>query len=288
MHPNLVFKQYIAYIQDVQKLASKSIENRICFIKQFLQAIECEAIEELTIYQIDKYFALRSAVLKPESINTERRIIRLYLIYAKSYLQLPLKFDPAFCIKEMKVPEHKIKTFTPGQIRAVINNCKNYQDKLMIATLFEAGLRISELVMLQLDDISGTRLQIKGKGGKVRLTFVTPMLANKLKEHAARRGITEGAIFRHNQIHCNVRTNHFHADTVRQRIKRAFRNVGLEMHPHQLRHSFATDLLEEGADLRTVQKLLGHANLNTTMRYLQVTDNYLEKVFQEHRALSVA
>lgn len=288
MHPDQIFKNYLTYIEKVKHRSPKTIENRYYTLRKFLRTINCEDFGTLTIYEIDEYLASRFKELNtPEAVNSERRILRQFFNYIQRYLLVPLQFDSSM-IKDVKGDERKILTFTPDQIRQVIKLCDNNQDKLMIATMFEAGLRISELVSLCVEDLNGTKLQIKGKGGKVRLTLITRHLANEIRKHLIEKRIFDGPIFRHNQKHYNNHNDYFDTGTVRDRMQRVFEAAGLKMVPHQLRHSFATDLLEKGADVRSVQKLMGHANLNTTMIYLRVTDNYLEEIFKKHRTLSVA
>lgn len=287
MEPNKIFKDYLTYIEKVKKRSAKTINSRYYTLRKFLRDIECEDFEQLTIYQVDAYLASRCDELNTsESINSERRILRQFFDYVQRYLQIPMRFDSSM-IKDVRADERKIQTFTPDQIRQVIKLCKNHQDKLMIATMFEAGLRISELVSLCVEDLNGSRLQILGKGGKVRLTLITPKLAEAIRDHLIDKRIFTGPIFRHNQKHKNNTNLFLDTDTVRQRMKRSFKAAGLTMHPHQLRHSFATGLLEKGADVRSVQKLLGHANLNTTMAYLRRTDNHLEEIFNRHMKFSV-
>jgi site-specific recombinase XerD len=238
-------------------------------------------ISTLSIQDIDQYFIKRSKEIKTATYNTERSTIRNFCKFVQKYLQIEMCFDYTL-IREARCPLKQIRTFTPGQLKEVIDSARYEQDKLMIAVLYEAGLRISELVYLQVEDIQDTRLQVRGKGGTVRLTFVTQDLARRLRNHLMENNIYAGPVFRHIQKHSNVLTDHFQVDTVRQRLKRIFKKAGYEMFPHQIRHTFATELLSNGADVRSVQKLLGHANLNTTMRYLQVTDNHLEATFKKH------
>ncbi len=268
-------------MEHIQRLSAKTIKNRKYLLRTFLNSTKNKNISALTIQEVDYYFMERSQEIKTATYNTERSTVRNFFSFVQRYLQLPMTFDYKV-IKEARCPLKQIKTFKPDQLREVINTARYEQDKLMIAVLYEAGLRISELVYLSVEDINGTHLQIRGKGGTVRLTFITPELARRLQDHLTENRVFTGPVFRHIQKHSNVHTDHFQVDTVRQRLKRIFRRAGYEMFPHQIRHTFATELLSNGADVRAVQKLLGHANLNTTMRYLQVTDRHLEATFNKH------
>lgn len=285
--PLNLLQKYLTYMENNERQAASTVKNKGCLLSKFVKSIDCVDIRELTIYDVDAYLQERAKVLKTESINTERSVLRTYFAYIQRYLQIPMKFDYEV-VKYVRSEDSFMQTFSPEQVKLVIALCRNEQDKLMIATFFEAGLRISELVHLRVESIQGTRLQIVGKGKKVRVAFITEELAQKLQQHILDKKIFSGPIFRHNQKHKNNHNEYFKEDTVRQRLKKVFKLAGINMHPHQLRHSFATDLLIKGADLRSVQRLLGHSNLNTTMKYLNVTDSFLEQTFRKYRVTSVA
>jgi site-specific recombinase XerD len=285
-NPVKLFNQNLEYIEKSLNYSKRTVYNRKYMLGHYIRSLETGDVREVTIYSIDEYFAKRSPQLKPHSLNTQRRVVRSFYLYVSKYRNIPLQFDPIL-IRESQVGQTKIRCFSKEEVRTIIRGAKEVQDKLIIAMMFETGMRLSEIVQLQVEDIRGTQIQVKGKGGKVRIVFVTKELAQLLRKHAIERRITTGPIFRQLQKHCNVVKDTYHPDTVRTRIKRVFKQAGFEMHPHMLRHSFATELLQDDADVRTVQKLLGHANLNTTMRYLQVTDNHLEHEYRKHFSQSV-
>lgn len=161
------------------------------------------------------------------------------------------------------------------------------RDRAMLELLYASGLRASELVNLGLRDVteSGTLLRVTGKGGRTRIVPVgapaSAALARYLSEcrpALVRRGMRERG-----QVFLSATGRPLDREAVWQIVKRRAREVGLgSIHPHVLRHSFATHLLSGGADLRVVQELLGHADISTTEIYTHVDRQRLREVHQKH------
>jgi integrase/recombinase XerC len=189
-------------------------------------------------------------------------------------------------IRALKKHDVRKKQLTFSEIHNVVKACKNHQDQLMIALGFEAGLRIDELRCVQYEDFRGTTLDVIGKGHKHRITYVSPELRASIDEWIAFNDWGGGYVFRPARLGIEGEC-YQNIDTIRQRIKDEFKKHGIPMHPHMLRHAFALNLLENGCSLRSIQLLLGHSNIETTMQYLQVTDKFLEKSYREHFGGSV-
>lgn len=151
------------------------------------------------------------------------------------------------------------------------------RDRAILETLYATGVRVGELAGLDLDDLDlgGGTLRVYGKGGKERIVPVGGKALDALRAYLARRGPEAGALFR-NRLGGRLTVRSLH------RIVRArARGAGLYrvVTPHTLRHTFATHLLDEGADLRLIQELLGHARLTTTQRYTHVSADQLMRVY---------
>ncbi len=151
------------------------------------------------------------------------------------------------------------------------------RDRAILETLYATGVRVGELAGLDLDDLDlgGGTLRVYGKGGKERIVPVGGKALDALRAYLARRGPEAGALFR-NRLGGRLTVRSLH------RIVRArARGAGLHrvVTPHTLRHTFATHLLDEGADLRLIQELLGHARLTTTQRYTHVSADQLMRVY---------
>jgi len=158
------------------------------------------------------------------------------------------------------------------------------RDTAMLEILYSSGLRVSELVSLKMGNVNleAGFLRIIGKGSKERLVPVNPRALDKIKRYI--KELRPGILKKKHSDYLFV-TNRGRAMT-RQRfwqtIKKYGKKIGLELSPHTLRHSFATHLLEGGADLRSVQKMLGHSDISTTQIYTKVSSDRIKKVYTEH------
>ena len=150
--------------------------------------------------------------------------------------------------------------------------------------LFSTGLRVSELCALNSDiDLTRDELSVRGKGEKVRVVFLSPAAKEAVREYLKARKDMEEALFvdgRPNKLHRIIPRD------VQRHLKTYVARAGITsvVTPHTLRHAFATDLLSNGADIRSVQQLLGHASINTTQIYTHITDSHLREIHKKYHA----
>ena len=164
------------------------------------------------------------------------------------------------------------------------------RDRAIIELLFSGGLRVSELCNLNRDSINLARREfmVRGKGKKDRPIFIDQTTADHLEEYLSARHDTLPALFLNNSSNQNTPDTsgdfrRLSPRSIERIIQKYARLAGITKHvtPHTLRHSFATDLLMNGADLRSVQSLLGHANIATTQIYTHITDPHLKEVHEK-------
>ena len=152
----------------------------------------------------------------------------------------------------------------------------------MLELFFSTGLRVSELCSLDRDiDLSRDEFSIRGKGEKVRVVFLSPTAKKSIREYLDKRGDIDDALFvQMGKNAKNSKDRRLTPRCVERMVKHYATKAGItrKVTPHVIRHSFATDLLENGADLRCVQALLGHANISTTQVYTHITDKHLREV----------
>lgn len=164
------------------------------------------------------------------------------------------------------------------------------RDRAIIELLFSGGLRVSELCNLNRDSINLARREfmVRGKGKKDRPIFIDQTTADHLEEYLSARSDTLPALFLNNSSNQNIPDTsgdfrRLSPRSIERIIQKYAHLAGITKHvtPHTLRHSFATDLLMNGADLRSVQSLLGHANIATTQIYTHITDPHLKEVHEK-------
>lgn len=162
------------------------------------------------------------------------------------------------------------------------------RDKAILELLFSAGLRVSELTSLNRDSINFDRgeFSVRGKGKKLRVAFLSKTAKKALREYLKERKDMEEALFirlntlQNKKSDCEKRIT---ARSVQRMIKKYAKQAGImkKVTPHTIRHSFATDLLFNGADIRSVQSMLGHSNISTTQIYTHITDQRLKDIHKE-------
>ena len=168
----------------------------------------------------------------------------------------------------MTAPKRLPKTLTEDEVLRLLNTCRESRDLALIELLYSTGLRVHELVRLDIGDIREDTVRVLGKGGRERIVYVGEKARQALQTWLSVRPGTVGtqALFTSPHGRLSVRGVQW---LLRQKAREArIRHVT----PHMLRHSFATHLLNRGCDLRTVQELLGHADLKTTQIYTHVAD----------------
>lgn len=198
------------------------------------------------------------------------------------------KSDPSEIIQLPKKWERVPKVLSPGDVRTLLD-AKHIgrtvlRDSSMIELLYSSGLRVSELINIKTGDINFEAgfIRVIGKGDKERVVPVNARALDKIKNYVTDE---RPEILRKKQSLYLFVTSRGRAMT-RQRfwqtIKEFGKQAGIDLHPHTIRHCFATHLLDGGADLRSVQKMLGHSDISTTQIYTKVTTDRIKKAFKKY------
>ncbi len=198
--------------------------------------------------------------LSPSSLNQSLMAIKFMLeqILNKRWYFIKLPYS--------KKPDKKPEVLSKAEIKRLIESVKNQEHRLMIKLLYSAGLRVGELVKLKVENLEldkGYGWVRKGKGNKDRLFIIAESLKDELLEHIQKSG--SKWLFKGRNTHITTRS-------VQQIVRKAAKNakINKKIHPHTLRHSFATHLIDNGYDVISVQSLLGHSSSETTMVYVHM------------------
>jgi len=260
--------EYLAYLQEYKHYSPHTLKSYKIAITQALELSEIEESKEKIVLNIMP-FRLHIAKLAKRTIYARVSSVKNFIKYLKKFHKVPiiLKGDQA-----IKVPSSLPKPLRQEDIEQVLAN-SDEQTRLMIKMLYGLGLRISELASLKLENISKEWVRVYGKGSKER---EIPLVGN-----------LQNDIFRYKNIY-NPKKYLFEKDgkalsdaQIRYKINKAFAKFGIKASPHQLRHSFASHLLEEGARIADVSELLGHSSMATTQIYTKLSskaklENYLK------------
>ncbi len=169
------------------------------------------------------------------------------------------------------------------------DDVKSLRDKAILELLFSTGLRVSELCDLPRElNLNSDEVSVRGKGEKVRVVFLSETAKKAVKKYLDKRDDMDDALFvqirtGNNKLAKDKGTLRLTPRSIERIIKHYAIKAGIskKVTPHVIRHSFATDLLRNGADLRSVQMLLGHANIGTTQIYTHITDSELRNVHKK-------
>jgi integrase/recombinase XerD len=230
--------------------------------------------------------------IRISSLNIDENAVREYFLFLlnKNYdsstvRQIRAGIDFMFKIvlgkeiNKINVPLPKKKKELPKvlskfEIKYLIEKTKNEKHKLVIKMLYSSGLRLSELINLKKEDIESQRNVIKvrqGKGKKDRITLLSDKLSKELFDFVCKTNFKTKYLF-------EGRKGKYSKKSVQKILENASKGLNKNVTPHMIRHSFATHLLESGTDIRYIQKLLGHSNLETTQIYTKVANTELLKI----------
>jgi site-specific recombinase XerD len=203
-------------------------------------------------------------------------------------------------IELAKLPERQLDLITRDELQRLMkaprdafekekdaDKARAYlRDAAILELLFSTGLRVSELCALNADiDLSRDELSVRGKGDKIRVVFLSARAKDAVRDYLKIRKDMEEALFIDGRPNAPHRIS---PRDVQRHLKSYVARAGITsvVTPHTLRHAFATDLLSNGADIRSVQQLLGHASINTTQIYTHITDSHLREVHKKYHSKS--
>jgi site-specific recombinase XerD len=294
--------EYLEYLEIERNRSMKTVENYNRYLERFAHFISStggEDIKDLTEDAIRQYRLWLNRFKDQETGAPLKRITQNYHIIAlrnflKYLVKRQIKSVPPERVELGKQEDRQVSFLEADELERLVKapqggDLPALRDRAMLATLFSTGMRVSELCSLNRDMISVQRgeLSVRGKGGKVRPVFLSEDACGHLASWLKERTDMDQALFI--RIPRNLAFNKF--DDLRltprsiQRIVHghaiAAGIVGKKVSPHTLRHSFATDLLRNGADIRSVQAMLGHSSVTTTQVYTHVTDKGLKEVHQK-------
>lgn len=308
MKLSAVLPEFLDYLEIEKNRSVRTRENYLFYVERFLGWAKDPTPGEVTDGLIREYrlwlHRLTDATGEPLKKNTQN----YHLIALRSFLKYLARRDIKSLSPEKielgKTEERQVDFLEATDLARLLETpLKDVQgivvakpspvmlrDKAILELLFSTGLRVSELAGLRIEQVNLARdeFSVRGKGKKVRVVFLSHQAKYWLGEYVKRRGDVSPFLFIAHDRAKNGRddTTGITARTVQRVVERYARAAGItkKITPHTLRHTFATDLLMNGADIRSVQSLLGHASIMTTQIYTHVTNQHLREVHEAFHA----
>ncbi|MDO8728852.1 MAG: tyrosine-type recombinase/integrase [bacterium] len=286
-------REFLEYTEIEKGRALKTIENYDHYLSVFLAHTQLKNPKDISddmVREFRMWLNRQSTGNNRQTGETmSKKTQNYYLIALRAFLKYLARQEitslPAERIELAKVSERSLDLISPTELSRLLvapegHGVKDLRDKAILELLFSTGLRVSELCSLNNDiDLSLGEFPIRGKGGKVRVVFVSDEARKAVSDYLKARKDMNDALFVQMGKETKSREP---VSLTRRSIERIVKHYAIKagiskkVTPHVIRHSFATDLLSNGADLRSVQMLLGHANISTTQIYTHVTDKQLK------------
>lgn len=289
--------QFLEYLEIEKGRSVKTVENYDRYLNRFLRYAEVSSPSAITEQMVREF---RIQLNRSEGVagTMKKNTQNYHLIALRAFLKFLRKRDIESLnperIELAKTSGRDLDLITADELGRLMKGPSGSElpalrDRAILELFFSTGLRVSELCNLNQDiDLSRDEFSVRGKGEKVRVVFLSPSAKKAVAEYIKKRADMSEALFVSYGAtqKGNSPTGELPRLTTRsvERIVKQYAvkaGITRKVTPHVIRHSFATDLLENGADLRSVQALLGHANIATTQVYTHVTDKHLREV---HRA----
>lgn len=300
MDPPALVDEFLEYCEIEKNLSPLTIRDYRHYLKFFCEwsATNSPILrpEDITVEVIRKYRVYLAHFNSPNGNLPLKKVTQNYYVIAlRSFLKYLIRKDfPVISPDKIELPKtesRSLKFLDRDQLERLlaqpnISTDSGLRDKTIMEMLFSTGLRVSELVKLNVDQINLERKEfgVIGKGGRARVVFLSDRAAIWLEKYISKRADNFRPLFiryRGNQEPTeNSEKLRLTTRSVQRLLEKYVRKARLPIKatPHVLRHSFATDLLMNGADLRSVQEMLGHKNVSTTQIYTHVTNAQLKDV----------
>lgn len=288
-------RQFIENLEIELGRSPKTTENYDHCLEHFFAWANIHEPKDISLQAVRKYRLFLNRKTLPSGETLSRSTQNHQFIVLRTFLKFLAKRDiPALAAEKVEIGKtegRQVEFLEPSEIERLLTvvsgvDTKSLRDRAILELLFSSGLRVSELVHLDRNHVNLEKQEfsVRGKGGKVRLVFLSESAREALEKYLKKRLDVDPALFiapskgfapkgGDEDLRLTPRT-------VQRLVKHYAQLAGIvkDVHPHTLRHSFATDLLSNGADIRSVQAMLGHSSITTTQVYTHVTDKHLKEV----------
>jgi site-specific recombinase XerD len=295
---------FLQYIEIEKGRSALTVRNYDHYLTRFLDFAKVESPTDITEAMMREFrvflnrFPARDAKKGQAQATLDKKTQNYHLIALRAFFKYIRKrgvagYDPER-IELAKTQQHELDLISEKELSNLLSapdtsTIAGLRDKAMLELFFSTGLRVSELCSLDRDIELGTgEISIRGKGGKIRVVFISGSAHSAVKKYIENRVDIDDALFIDHSPRAHSRmvkeeSVRLTPRSVERTVEKYAERVGIakKCTPHVIRHSFATDLLYNGADLRTVQMMLGHASIATTQIYTNVTNKFLRDQYEK-------
>lgn len=289
---------FLAHVKYEKNYSPHTVKNYSRDLAEFLDYLEAgrsgrqirlDQIDHITIREFLSHLHQRGN----KKSSAARKLSALRSFFRYLHREGKIQKNPAKLVNTPRLPQKTPRFLSASQVETLLElpdteSTRGLRDRAMIELLYASGLRVSELVQLDLEDLSLDQrlIKVRGKGKKERLVPFGEKAHESLKRYLpARRNLLErqAPLKELSALFLNLRGGRLTARSFQRNLDQYVQRGALllDVHPHLLRHSFATHLLNNGADLRSIQELLGHESLSSTQKYTHLSIEQLLKIYRE-------
>lgn len=298
--------QFLEYVEIEKGLSLRTVRNYDHYLTKFFEFAKIKSVGDIDEGKLREFrlFLNRQAGMKVRgqtAASMKKNTQNYHLIALRSFLKYMMKRGVTTMspdkIELAKTAQRSLDLISGTELGRLLSAPKGdevsaLRDRAILEMFFSTGLRVSELSSLNRDlDLSKDEFSIRGKGEKVRVVFLSEEAKDAIRKYLKARKDMEEALFinfsKASSSKVNGQRSNVSSRLTPRSIERLVKKYAIiagiskKVTPHVIRHSFATDLLQNGADIRSVQMMLGHANIATTQIYTHVTDTKLKEIHKE-------
>ena len=301
-----LISDFLTYLEVERNRSERTVRNYDFYLRRFFNWTKNTPPEKIALDQVRQYRVWLNRYKDEQGQPLKKNTQNYHLIALRSFLKYLAKRDIKTLAPEKielaRMPERSVEFLDEAELNRLLEAPLKAQndspsndllplvrlrDKAVLELLFSTGLRVSELAGLTKDmiNLKNEEFMVRGKGDKPRVVFMSNAARYWLKEYLGKRGDVDRHLFvSHDRAGKGRESDGLTPRSVQRLVEHYAKAVGItkRITPHTLRHTFATDLLRNGADIRSVQTLLGHSSITTTQIYTHITDERLREVYDRY------
>ncbi len=290
MEKNLSYlEQYLSYLKDIRNLSINTLTNYKKDLLEFFDFMDKKEVINIDSKDLEGFIEkLHNRGYSNRSINRKLSSIRGFFRFLEEK-ELIVQ-NPTLAIYSPKFEKRLPDFLYEEEVNSLLDFEESkdkfaLRDKAMMEFIYATGLRLREIESLNLGDIdfSSHTIRVKGKGDKIRIVPISDIALKKLRKYLMKRRQKGEKLSIDSPLFLNKNGTRLSGRSIARIIKKRAKEFGIfkNLHPHMFRHSFATHLLNGGADLRVVQELLGHSSLSTTQIYTHISKSRLREIYDK-------